>query len=165
MNARWSPFIKQVAIVGLLLTGIWVLVRGRMLLTPLVLSLLLAYLLSFPVRWIVHHTGWPRTVVVAVTFLLTIVVAIVAPVLIVPRLVTLIGSLGSTLVQNRSATGRCDSRPISILPNLTVNLGEYYAPVSEGLRGVSSPMLPRWTGCRVFCFPLPPARPLSCAAL
>src|SRR5450759_2797459 len=98
MNARWSPFIKQVAIIGLLIISIWVLVRGRMLLTPVVLSLLLAYLLSFPVRWIVHRTGWPRTVVVLVTFLLTIVLVIVAPVLIVPHLVTLIGSLGLSLI-------------------------------------------------------------------
>ena len=140
MNARWSPFIKQVAIVGLLLTGIWVLARGRMLLTPVVLSLLLAYLLSFPVRWIVHHTGWSRTGVVVVTFLLTIVVAIVAPVLIAPRLVALITSLSGTLVQDRlSQLADATPRPINILPNLTVDLGQYYAPLSEALRGVTNP--------------------------
>ena len=108
MSARWSPFIKQVAIIGLLISSIFLLVRGRMLLTPVVMSLLLAYLLSFPVRWIVHRTGWPRTAVVVVTFLLTIVVAIVAPVLIVAAPGGPDRLPGQHAGQNCPATGRRD---------------------------------------------------------
>jgi len=153
MNARWSPFIKQVAVIGLLIISIWVLVRGRMLLTPVVLSLLLAYLLSFPVRWIVHRTGWPRTVVVLVTFLLTIVLVIVAPVLIVPHLVTLIGSLGSTLFKIAQELADATPRPISIPPNFTVDLGDYYAPVSQWLRSVISPDVTTLDRLQTFLFP------------
>ncbi len=153
MNARWSPFIKQVAIIGLLIISAWLLVRARVLLTPLVLSLLLAYLLSFPVHWIVRHTGWPRTMVVLVTYLLTIVLVIVAPVLIVPRLVSLFASLGGTLFNIAEELAGATPTPIKILPGLTVSLGEYYAPVSDWLRSVIAPDVTTLDKLQAFLFP------------
>ncbi len=84
MNTRWSPFVKQIVIVSGLIATIWLIFREEVLLGPLILTLLLAYLVTFPVNFLVRHTGWPRTLIVILVYLLLLLLIAIAPVVIVP---------------------------------------------------------------------------------
>ena len=61
--------------------------------------------------------------------------------------------MGSTLVNIAQELADATPRPISITPNLTLDLGEYYAPVSQWLRSVISPDVTTLGNLETFLFP------------
>jgi HAD superfamily hydrolase (TIGR01549 family) len=153
MNGRWSPFTKQIIVVGSLVASVWLLSRVSVLLMPLILALLLAYLVSLPVNWIVRRTGWPRTLVAAVTYLILLVLIITAPVLLVPRLVSLVGAFGATLVNVIQELTAVSPKPITITPDLTIDLGLFYAPIDQWLQGALTPDSSTLQGLQALLFP------------
>ncbi|PKO21614.1 MAG: hypothetical protein CVU38_13715, partial [Chloroflexi bacterium HGW-Chloroflexi-1] len=153
MSSRWSPFIKQIVVVGGLIAAIWLLFRVHLLLTPLVLAFLLAYLVSFPVNWILRRTGWPRTPVAVVVQVLVVLIILTTPALIVPRLVTLARSFGSTLINVIQALVAVSPEPIEITPALTIDLGSFYEPISQTLRGLLEPSVSSIQNLQSLLFP------------
>lgn len=141
MTTRWNPFVKQLVIVGGLIILAWLLNREQALLPPLVLTCLLAYLLSFPVNALVRHTGWPRTLVVVMVFVLVLLVIITAPVLVVPRLMNLISALGNTLGYLIAELAEATPKPIVISPTMVIDLGPFYAPINRWLTNILQPDL------------------------
>lgn len=77
--------MKQLILIGLALATVWLVSRLETILAPVILALLLAYVISFPVNWIWRRTGWHRTTVVAVMYLILLLLIITGPVIIVPR--------------------------------------------------------------------------------
>jgi HAD superfamily hydrolase (TIGR01549 family) len=139
MTTRWNPFVKQIVAVAGLVAVIWLLFRIEALLTPLILTFLLAYLLALPVHFITRHTGWHRTLVTGLIYLVLLVVIITAPVVLVPRLVNLVVALGNTLLNLITELTSATPQPIHLTPALTLDLGPYYAPMSQWLRGLLAP--------------------------
>lgn len=136
MTSRWSPFVKQLVIIGIFAVLIWLLSRLWVLLGPIVLALLLAYLVSLPVGWIERRTGWDRTPVAVITYVIVFVLIVTAPVIIVPRLVSLLASFAMTLARVVRELAEATPKPISVTPSLSIDLGPYYAPVSQLLQGM-----------------------------
>ena len=153
MTARWSPFAKQFIVVGALAATIWFLDRISVLLTPLILALLLAYLVSFPTDWLIHRTGWPRWAVVAVLYVLVIVILIVGPVLLVPKLVALFGELGVTLRHIVTELSATSPKPVNITPTLSIDLGPLYAPINQWLTATLQPETAGAINWQSFLFP------------
>jgi HAD superfamily hydrolase (TIGR01549 family) len=141
MSVRWSPFFKQLMMIGMLIAAVWLLFRVRVILTPFILALLLAYLVSLPVNWILRHTGWPRTPVVVGVHLLVVVAIIITPVLVIPRLLAMARSFGATLVNVIQALLAVSPKPIELGPTITIDLGPFYEPISQGLRNLLEPNL------------------------
>jgi len=112
MSSRWSPLTKGIVIVGALIATVWVLFRFSAVLPPLIVALILAYILNLPISWIVRRTRWPRTPVVAVVFLLLIFLLVLAPVLITPQLVALVGDLTVNLQGAISAIQDLTAQPL-----------------------------------------------------
>jgi len=139
MNSRWSPFAKQIVIVSTVIAAVWLLFRIHLLLTPLVLAFLLAYLISFPVNWLVRRTGWPRTPVTVLVQLLAVFIILSTPALIVPRVVALGRSFGTTLINVIQGLLTVTPEPIEITPSLKLDLGAFYEPISQTLRGLLEP--------------------------
>jgi predicted PurR-regulated permease PerM/phosphoglycolate phosphatase-like HAD superfamily hydrolase len=141
MNTRWSPFVKQLVVVAGLLACVWLVFRVRVLLGPLVLALLLAYLASYPVNWAVRRTGWRRTPIVAVVLASTVLIIVAISVLIVPWSVGLLRSFSATLVSVVQELLKATPRPIQITPTLTIDLGTFYSPINGWLHSVIQPNL------------------------
>jgi HAD superfamily hydrolase (TIGR01549 family) len=139
MSTRWNPFVKQLVTIVALVAMIWLLMHVSVLLGPLVLALLLAYLASFPARAILRRTGWPRTVVIALIYLLVLVFIITAPVLIIPRLVSLLAAFSTTLVNVVQELSTASPRPIVLTPSLTLDLNVFLAPINQWLESVLEP--------------------------
>jgi predicted PurR-regulated permease PerM len=59
-DTRWTPFVKQLVVVALLIATVFLLFRVSVIVTPLIIALFLAYLVSVPIPWVQRNTGWPR---------------------------------------------------------------------------------------------------------
>jgi HAD superfamily hydrolase (TIGR01549 family) len=153
MSTRWNPFVKQLVIVASVVVMIWLLLHLSVLLGPLVLALLLAYLASFPARGILQRTGWPRTPVIALIYLVVIVVIITAPVLILPRLVALLSAFGATLINVVQQVSHTQLRPIAITPSFSLDPNVYLTPISQWLESVLEPNLNGGLTLPGFVFP------------
>jgi predicted PurR-regulated permease PerM/phosphoglycolate phosphatase-like HAD superfamily hydrolase len=141
LSTRWSPSFKLLVTVAVLIAGIWLLFRARVVVTPLILALLLASLASYPTNWLTRRTGWPRGLTATIVLLLALLLVAALSVLVVPWSVSLLRSLGTTLVGVIQQLLEVTPKPIEITPTLTVDLGLYYAPINEWLRGLLSPDL------------------------
>jgi HAD superfamily hydrolase (TIGR01509 family) len=153
LNTRWSPSFKILVTVAFLVAGTWLLFRARVVLTPLILALLLAFLASYPAKWLTRLTGWPRGVSAAIVLLAAVLLVAALSVLVVPWLVALLRSLGATLVSVIQQLLTATPRPVTITPNLTVDLGRYYAPINQWLRGILSPDLTTLQDLQSLFFP------------
>lgn len=139
MSTRWSPFVKQLVIIILLIVGVWLLARVQAVLAPLVLALLLAYIVSLPAGWIIRRTGWPRGPVILITQIVVLAVLLTVPAMIAPSVVSALTVFGNTFVSVIQALLEATPKPITISPSLTIDLGTFYDPINEWLRSLVGP--------------------------
>ncbi len=139
MSTRWSPFVKQLVIIILLIAGVWLLTRVQAVLAPLVLALLLAYIVSQPAGWIVRRTGWPRTPVILITQIVVLLILLTVPAMVAPGLVSALTVFGNTFIAVIQELLEVTPKPITIPPSFTIDLGAFYAPINEWLRGLVGP--------------------------
>lgn len=141
MNTRWNPFVKQLVIIGLVVGAVWLVVRVSAILAPLILAFLLAYLVSLPAGWILRHTGWPRSLAVALSELVVVVLLLTVPAAVMPSVVnTLIGFTNSLIVIIQELL-EATPKPLTLTPTLALDLGPYYEPINQWLRGLVGPDL------------------------
>lgn len=141
MNTRWNPFVKQLVIIGLLIGAIWLLARVSAVLTPLILAFLLAYLVSLPAGWLLRHTGWPRSLVVALSELIVVLLLLTVPAAIMPSLVNTLIGFTNTLITIIQELLEATPKPLTLTPTLTLDLGPYYEPINQWLRSMAGPDL------------------------
>lgn len=154
MNNRWSPFVKQLIIIGLLLGSVWLMTQVRVLIAPVVIALLLAYLVSVPVGWILRRTGWSRALVVLVTEIVVVLLLLTIPALITPRAVNAFSAFSNTLVKVGQELLQVEPKPISITPSITLDLGVFYQPIHQWLRSILGPDLTALQGLQGLLGPL-----------
>ena len=85
---RWSSRTKLTVILLLLGFGIYLLYRFRAAITPSILAIILAYVLSPLVHWIEQHLRLRRTSAIILTYLILLVLSITLPMVIIPPLTT-----------------------------------------------------------------------------
>ena len=88
-ESPWSNTTKLIVLALLAIVGGWVLVRFSEAIPFLIVSAVLAFLLTPPTNWIVRRTGMPRGVAVGLVFLALLGFIILAPILVTPSLVSL----------------------------------------------------------------------------
>ncbi len=153
-TTRWSPFFKQLVVIAGLIGAVWLLFRIHVILGPLALAILFAYVISLPVNRLEKRTGWSRTLLAAIVLLTAIIVLIVTVVLVSPALYNLIVSFGATLVSVVTELLNVTPRPVTITPELTFDLGPLYTPVNEWLRSVIQPDLTTIQNLQRYLFPV-----------
>ena len=139
MSNRWSPFVKQLIVVILLLGTVWLLAQVHAIIPPVIIALLLAYIVSLPVDWILHRTGWRRGPVVLITQTVVVLLLLTIPALITPWAVNAFGAFGNTLVKVGQELLQVGPKPIAITPSLTLDLGPFYQPINQWLLSILGP--------------------------
>lgn len=153
MSTRWSSFAKQLSVVIGLAIFVWLLLNIRILWTPLILIFILAFLTSYPVNAILRRTGWPRTLVVIVTYLFLLLFVALAAINIVPRLMALGTGLVQTVRRVLYELSRVTPAPIEITPTLVLDLREFYAPIQQSILRVLNPDPVTLESVQNFLFP------------
>ena len=153
-TTRWSPFFKQLVVIAGLIGAVWLLFRIHVILGPLALAILFAYVISLPVNRLERRTGWSRTLLAAIVLLTAIILLVLAVVLVTPALYNLIVSFGATLVSVTTELLDVTPRPITITPEFTFDLGPLYTPVNQWLRSVVQPDLTTIQNLQRYFFPV-----------
>jgi len=139
MSNRWSPFVKQLIVVILILGAVWLLAQVHVIITPIIIALLLAYIVSLPVDWILHRTGWRRGPVVLITQTVVVLLLLTIPAIITPWVVNAFSAFGNTLVKVGQELLEVEPKPINITSSLTIDLGPFYQPINEWLLSLLGP--------------------------
>ncbi|MCS7221403.1 MAG: AI-2E family transporter [Anaerolineae bacterium] len=139
MSPRWSPLTKQIVTISGLVGLIWLISRFSQILGPLMMAIILAYFLNIPVRWLVRRTGWPRTGVVIGVYIAFLLLLILAPALLTPRVVTLVRSLAGLVAQLAQELGRLSLQPIQVMPGVQVEFARLYEQLSGAIQALLSP--------------------------
>jgi HAD superfamily hydrolase (TIGR01549 family) len=88
-ESSWSNTTKLIVLAILLILAGWVVTRFSAAIPSLIVSALLAFLLTPPTNWLIRRTGMPRGLAVALVFIVVLAFLILAPVLITPSLLAL----------------------------------------------------------------------------
>ncbi|MCD6291424.1 MAG: AI-2E family transporter [Anaerolineae bacterium] len=138
-SPRWSPLTKQIVIIVSLAGMVWLIHRFGQIINPLIVAMILAYFLNIPVRWLVRRTGWPRTAVVVIIYLLFLFLLASAPALVVPWFVDLVRSLGITLAEMIQDIGQRLGQPFQLFPGVQVELSALFDQIVGALQALLSP--------------------------
>jgi len=140
-DTRWTPFVKQLVVVAILVAVVFLLSRVKVIIAPLIIACFLAYLVSVPVPWLQRNTGWSRTAAVGVVELLVVAVFASLPVTIVPWFINAVNAFGANFAKVVNELLNVTPAPIEITPDLIINLGPFYQPINQWLRSVLGPEL------------------------
>ncbi|MGQ9665851.1 MAG: AI-2E family transporter [Anaerolineae bacterium] len=139
ISRRWSPQAKLVVVIASMVVVVWALFRFSSLLSPLIIAIILAYLLTPAVNWLHHRARFPRVLALLVVYLLLLGLISVVPLLVVPPLVREFGDfrldLESIIVKVMGAL----SQPIHVL-GFVLEPPNIYDELVATLRNLLSPM-------------------------
>ena len=138
-GTRWSPFTKQLVVVTLLVGAVFLVLRISDIIPPLIIALFFAYFISLGIPWVQRNTGWSRGVAAILTELFVLLLVFTVPALITPWLVNAVNGFIGTLSKVVNELLSVTPKPIEITPNLVINLGPFYQPINQWLRGVVGP--------------------------
>lgn len=140
-GTEWNPFSKQLAVVVLLLGAVFLLFRVSVIIPPLIIALFLAYLIASAIPGLQRQMGWSRGAAALVMELLIVLAVLTLPALITPWLINAVTGFGDTFAKVINELLSATPRPIEITPDLVINLGPFYQPINQWLRGVVGPEL------------------------
>ena len=140
MNSmRWTNTTKIIVSATLAAIFIWLLVVFRSMISPTIVALLLTFILGYPVTWIQQRTGWTRTTAVIATYLFLLALLALTPVLIIPRLSTMIDSLNTALQELVIDLQTTSAGPLFSFGDFSISLDSILQQVGSVLQNILSP--------------------------
>ena len=142
MRPRWSRTTKIIVVVVILMLTAYLLYRFSIIIPPLTIAVLLAYIISPLAGFVAGRFRIPRPLAVAIIYLGLIALLIAAPLLFIPELIRQLAALSSELETLVGAVRRL-SQTIVIFGALRIDLGvvidNLTEAVREGLRSLAAP--------------------------
>ncbi len=139
MNSpEWSHTTKRLVVVGLILLFLLALYLFRILLPPLAIAMVLAYVLKPLADFIERRARLPRLLAVFLVFLILLVILSIIPATVVPYLVDQVTRLNLDLQQLANDLVAFLSRPIQVL-GFTFNLQDVVGDVQGLSQGMLRP--------------------------
>jgi len=139
MSKSWSESTKWLVIISSLAALVWLIARFSQIISPLAIAVILAYVLSPPVRFLTARTRLPRTLVVASIYLALIVILSLVIVAFVPSLIQQVKSINVDFENIVEGISRFFERPLFIF-GFYVDLMAVYQEVSGTLQSIVSPL-------------------------
>jgi HAD superfamily hydrolase (TIGR01509 family) len=137
-SKRWSALTKQIVVVGGLVAGVWALFRFSAVLSPLVIALLLAYLITPLVNTVHQRTRVHRTLVLVVVYALILVASGLATALIVPGLINQFAALNLDLQGTIASAADFLARPITFF-GYSIESSQFTGQIISTIQGLLSP--------------------------
>jgi HAD superfamily hydrolase (TIGR01549 family) len=139
MSPRWSSLTRQIVLISGLVGLVWLAARFTQIIGPLVVAIILAYFLNLPVRWLVRHTGWPRTAVVEGVYVTFLLLLALAPALLTPRVLALVRALANMLTNLAQELSRRSLQPVQLFPGIQIEFSALYDQIAGALQTLLSP--------------------------
>ena len=139
VSRRWSTQAKLVVVIATMIAVVWALFRFSSLLSPLIIAIILAYLLTPLVNWLHRRARFPRVVALLVVYIILLGLISVVPLLVVPPLVKEFGNFRLDLESIIVNVMGFFSRPINVL-GFVLEPPNIYDQLVATLRNLLSPM-------------------------
>lgn len=120
----WSASSKRTIVIILLVLALLLLYRVQIVLLPLSLATILAYLIEPVVRWLHQHTPVPRILIISLIYVGLLVLLISIPVIAVPPLVAQGSALISNVPQYLTQFGSFFQEPIVLIAGYEIPVDE-----------------------------------------
>lgn len=137
MEQHWSITTKRAVIVGSIVVLFLVVDRISSILPPLVITLILAYILSPIVNFLSTRLRLPRTLVVVIVYLALVATIILIPALLIPPLIAQIEGFVDDMPEIISEIGEFAQEPL-VFGDFTVELQDIYDQTSSTIEGFTS---------------------------
>ena len=138
----WSSTTKLMVVTGGAILVALMLYRFRQLLPPLVIAIMLAYVLNPLVGLVVERTRFPRTVAVALLYLILIVLFSLLPVLLAPSLISQLQAVDLNLRQIGEDFEHFLDQPLFLL-GYSLEIEEAWRQIIGALESLISPIASR----------------------
>jgi predicted PurR-regulated permease PerM len=136
---HWTPRTKLTVVLLLLGFGIFLLYRFRAAISPFILALVLAYVLSPLVGWFEQHLRLRRTLAIALTYLALLIVITILPMVFIPPLTTQATELNLDLQRFLGAIETFLGSSITVA-GITINLEAAMRQVTGSIQGIVEPV-------------------------
>jgi len=137
MEKNWTPTTKRTIVIGVVIVGFLVVSQVRVVLSPLAITLILAYILSPIADQLSARIRLNRTLVVAFIYLLLLAVIVTVPALLIPPLIDQIRSFIDDLPSLVQEIGDLVRRPF-VIGGFTLKPQQVYEQTSASLEGILS---------------------------
>jgi predicted PurR-regulated permease PerM len=137
MEKRWTPTSKRLIAVGAVVALYLLLSRIETILPPLVITLIVAYILSPIADFVATQLRLNRTVAVASIYLILVAIIITTPALLIPPLIEQIENFVDELPQLIQEVGELYERPI-VIGDFALELQDVYAEATSSIEGILS---------------------------
>ena len=135
MENRWSSSTKRTVAIFSVITVLFLIYRVSAILPPLILTLVLAYILSPAADFLTTRLHLKRIFAVAIIYLVLIAVLVTLPALFVPSLIDQIQSFVEGLPDLIQEMGDRIQEPI-VFGDFTLDLQEVYDQASSSIQGI-----------------------------
>ena len=137
MEKRWSPTTKRLVVVGGVIAVFLLASRVSRVLSPIIISLVLAYILSPIASFLSTRLRMSRTLAVVFIYLILIAIILTAPALLIPSLITQIEEFVETAPQLVQEIGEFIQQPL-IFGDFQLDVRDIYEQISSSLQGILS---------------------------
>jgi predicted PurR-regulated permease PerM len=137
MEKRWTPTSKRLIVVGAVIALYLLLSRIATILPPLVITLIVAYILSPIADFLASQLRLNRTLAVALIYLVLIAIIITTPALLIPPLIEQIENFVDELPKLVREIGELYERPI-VIGDFTLELQDVYNEATSSIEGLLS---------------------------
>lgn len=138
ISKPWSESTKRLVVVGILLLLGLAVARFSRALAPLVVAVIIAYVLSLPVNWVVRRTRVPRKLVAVVIYIAFYIILALIPVALTPMLIQQVRDINLDLRTVNDQVAHFITQPLVIF-NMTFDLRDIAAQVTRALADTLSP--------------------------
>ena len=146
-STRWTTSTKRLIVTILVVLALLVLYRVRSLLIPVIMSIVIAYLLLAPVRFLNQRTRLSRNVSIAIIYLLIITILIAIPATTIPPLISQANNLIENTPQYLEQFGQLLEDPVVIagftIPLDELQLDTLYVDLSSNLVDIVQAVVPQ----------------------
>jgi len=137
MEKRWTPTSKRLIAIGAVIALYLLLSRIETILPPLVITLIVAYILSPIADFLATHLRLNHTVAVVSIYLILIAMIITTPALLIPPLVEQIENFVDDLPKLVREIGELYERPV-VIGDFTLELQDVYKEATSSIEGILS---------------------------
>lgn len=137
MEKRWSLTTKRLVVVGGVIAVFLLASHVSRVLSPIIISLILAYILSPIASFLSTRLRISRTLAVFFIYLILIAIILTAPALLIPSLITQIEEFVETTPQLVQEIGEFIQQPL-IFGDFQLDVRDIYEQISNSLQGILS---------------------------
>lgn len=137
MSNVWSDFTKRLVLIVTLIVLMLILYRFSVIIPPLVVTALLAYLLNPAVELVCKHTRLSRTWTILVIYFLLLIILSLGPAIFVPTLIEQVQEIDVHLQDTTDAVQQFFAEPL-VFMGYSIDLRDAYQEISGALQNLLS---------------------------